>query len=334
MADEPEAATVEVDRSIDATMDRAFEKAFAVESPTEKPSEDAPSEEGPARGPDGKFIAKDAADAGAEPEPAPAVAAPEAAVEAAPAVAAPEPIETPAWLADPAAKAAWTNVPAPVQAQVSRRIGELENGLTQYRQRYEPLAQFDDMARQSGTDLASALASYTGIEQALRSDPIGGLNSICQNLGLDLRQVAAHVMGQPFDQNQQTQAMQQEISRLRQVEQQFHSFQTAAQTKAEQEAQKTVEKFAADHPRFNELTREIGWALKNGLAEGLEDAYQYAERLKPAPMPPLAQTQGSAKAQTRKADISIHGAPGSAPVKPKSRNADEAIDRAFDQVGL
>jgi phage terminase small subunit len=331
---------VDRDRSVGGAVDRAFETAFAPkeEAPAAEAAEDTPTEEvadDRPRGPDGKFVAKQD-DPAPDTDPAPAPI--QAPVEA---------TAVPGWLADPAAKAEWAKVPPQVQAQVSRRIGELESGLTQYRQQWEPLKQFAEQAKAQGTDIATAMGQYVSIENTLRQNPLQGLNTICQNMGLDLRQVAAHIMGQPHDSNAETAQLRHENARLRQVEQQFQSQQAQSQQRAEADAQERVTKFAAGHPRFDELSPVIGWALRSGLAlddkgqPNLDLAYEYAERLRPVPQaatpnPQPAQTRAAtpAPAQTRKADISIDGAPGSNPVRPKSRSSGEAIDRAFDQLGL
>jgi TolA-binding protein len=339
---------------LDATLDRAFDKAFegrtdpveAVETVEPETTEEAPSVDR-ARGPDGKFIAKDAAEPEQPVEAVPAVEAPVAAPE--------EPLAPVAAVEAPArftaeAKAAWGTTPAPVQAEINRAFAEYEKGITEYRARFEPLRQFDDMARQSGTTLAAAMENYVGLENALRQNPIQGLERVCQNMGLSLRDVAAHVMGQPAEPKdaqvigltQQVQQMQGELARYQAAERQQAE---ERQTKALE----TVSAFATQHPRYAELEHHIAWALNTGAvrrtgdpAADLKSAYDFADRLIPGPQPaPVAAPAATAAiptpppAQTRRAGISIDGAPGSNPtVRPKARNIDEAIDNAFGQVGL
>jgi hypothetical protein len=337
MADENGAEGAEqetvVDRGVDASVDRAFEKAFpaAEEAPVAEAAEEA-APEGPARGPDGRFAPK-AADT--EPEP---LAAPEAA---------PAPVEAPAWLNDANAKAAWGTAPAPLRDHLAVRFSEMERGLNEYRARLEPLRQFDEMARAKGQNLADVVQTYVGIEDQLRADPIAGLNIVCQNLGFDLRQVAAHVMGQPYDGNADAQQVRQQNAELQQELLQLRAFKQQADERTYNDSLTKVQAFAAEHPRYPELEHTIGWALQTGAvqrtgdpAADLQRAYEFAERLAPAPamaatpIPPAAAPAEPVAARTRRTGISIEGAPGSNPGKPRPRNADEAVDRAFDQVGL
>ena len=49
---------------------------------------------------------------------------------------------------------------------------------------FQPIARFHQMAQQHGTTLERALTNYTSMEQKLRSDVVGGLDVIVNNLGL------------------------------------------------------------------------------------------------------------------------------------------------------
>jgi hypothetical protein len=335
MVDEPTGADApEEDRSLDAVMDRAFGQAFS--EPAEAVSEEAP-ESGPARGPDGKFVAKDTA----EPVEALAVAAPEAAPVAAP-VAAPEPVvDAPAWLNDASAKAVWAQAPAELRDHLSTRFSDMEKGINEYRAKLEPLRAYAEMAESQGTTIAAAMDRYVGIERELAANPLKGLEGICQNMGLSLRDVAAHVLGQPVapvDEQVRTMSgqmreMQSELDRYRKAE--------------EAQTLNVVTSFAAEHPRWAELEHTVAWAIKTGAvqrsgnaAADLEAAYKFVDRLVPAATPPAPVAAPAAVAQAappppKKAGISIDGAPGSNPtVRPKARNSNEAVDRVFDQLGL
>ena len=59
------------------------------------------------------------------------------------------------------------------------------------------------------------------------------------------------------------------------------------QTVTQQREQTTlieVSKFAETHPRFEELSDDIGFFMKSGRAKDLSEAYTLAERLNPAPV--------------------------------------------------
>ena len=113
----------------------------------------------------------------------------------------------------PELRAVWAELPEKARKPVERMARAFE-------ERYQPIAKYDDMARQQGTTLAAALDNYHGIEEALRKDPAQGLALICQNMGLDFRQIAAHVVGAPHDASAETQQLREENAHLRQVAQQ------------------------------------------------------------------------------------------------------------------
>lgn len=78
---------------------------------------------------------------------------------------------------------------------------------------------------------------------------------IAKNAGLSLLDVAAKVLGRPPDQGQSV---------------------TDSTTEA-------VTKFAAENPRFEELSDDIAFFLKSGRTKDLAEAYRLAERLNPVP---------------------------------------------------
>jgi hypothetical protein len=205
------------------------------------------------------------------------------------------------------------------------------------------------MAQQHGTTLERALTNYTGMEQKLRSDLIGGLDQIINNLGLkgengqriNLRDVAYHVLSQSPEQlkqvaqgNQQQAAahqigaLHQEVAGLKSYLQQMHNQQQFSYTRSQ------VDQFANDHPRFDELGTAIEQELRLGF--DLNTAYRRAELLYPTTQ--AAQTRDT-PAQTRETDRSISGSPsvtGSNPAPRRSNgkalNPREAIQDAINRV--
>jgi hypothetical protein len=245
----------------------------------------------------------------------------------------------------------WAATPESVRGEVHRMHQEFSNAYQQYRgaaEAFQPIAHFHQMAQQHGTTLERALTNYTGMEQKLRSDVIGGLDVIVNNLRLTtpegqpigLRDIAYHVLSQTPEQLRQIQqgnqqvaaghqigALHQRLDNLENFQRQMHTQQQFAYTRAE------VDQFAASHPRFD----EIGTVIKQELDFGfdLDTAYRRAELLQPATQAPQTRTPA---AQTRApADRSISGSPsvtGSNPArkneKPVGRR--EAIQRAIRHV--
>jgi hypothetical protein len=167
----------------------------------------------------------------------------------------------------PVAKAAWDAAPESVRAEVSRMEAEFKAGFAKYKtaaERDASLAEFHDMAAKGKTTVKEALSKYVNMENQLRADPVKGLEIICQNVGMSLREVAAKVLGLTPDQ---------------------------AQNGADP-THDAVTKFAADpaHSRFEELADDIAFFLTSGRTKDLDEAYTLAERLNPAP---AAQAQAS-----------------------------------------
>jgi len=213
---------------------------------------------------------------------------------------------------------------------------------------FKPVARFHKMAQEHGTTLEQALTNYTSMEQKLRSDVIGGLDVIVNNLGLKaangaklgLRDIAYHVLQQSPEQlrliqqsnAQQAQtsqigALHQEIAGLKSTLQQWQTAQQFTYTRSQ------VDQFADRHPRFDELGVLIENELKLGF--DLETAYRRAELLQPATQAPQTRTPA---AQTRIADKSISGSPGTDGSRPPPRRPEkptgrrEAIANAIKRV--
>jgi hypothetical protein len=245
----------------------------------------------------------------------------------------------PARFSDAAAKAEWAKVPAAVRNEVARGYKELEAGLAQYQERYKPIEQYAEMAERAGTNLKSALDAYVGMENLLRRDPMRGLEAVCANLGMSLKDVAAQVMGQPAPEKDAViDGLRGEIAELKRGLGGVHG---TLQEQRQSQVVAQVQDFAKAHPRFDELSGEIASMLKTGYASSLDDAYTKADRLNPAPapvmpVPPPAQTRAAEPtappAHTRKGALSVAGAPtaGSDPARRQpASSAKEAVNRAM-----
>lgn len=224
---------------------------------------------------------------------------------------------------------------------------------------------FQQMARQHGTTLAQALTNYTGIEDKLRTDPIGGLDMIVNNLNLrsadgqkiGLRDVAWYILNQTPDQHRAIQSQNMQTSMAYQMAALRQQQQMLAQQQADMRYQQEfgkmrygVDRFAESHPRFDELgdliQRELGFGFD------LPTAYRRAELLRPSPTGANGQANGNpgngrdrasaaaggTRNQNSNSDRSISGAPDSrlngSPRQRPSGSAHEAITRAFRRAGV
>lgn len=318
---------------------KAAEKEAAEKAkpePKEKPTDKAPKEEAkaePARDESGKFTAKEKPEGEPTPEQAPKT---ETAFKEAP------------KRFDDAAKGEWESVPESVRGATHRTMRELEQGLDQYRQAYEPYKDFDARLKQNGQTFEEVLNHYTGIENMLREDPYRGLDTICRNMGTSLREVAEKIVGQTPDEAraQSDQTINDLRNKVGQLEQMLGQVTGAVQeqthSQAVQQAAQQIDAFVAqpEHSRFEELAESIIAEIKAGYS--LDEAYRRAELLNPAPQAP-AQTrsetpiQPEAEVQTLKGSKSVSGAPrsGMTPAKAKSGPSSirEAIERAAARAG-
>jgi hypothetical protein len=199
----------------------------------------------------------------------------------------------------PKAKEVWANVPHAVKGEIARMTQEHEAEITKYREageRYEPIRQFDEIAKSNGRELKDSLAKVVEVERALAQNPIAGLESILREIGprkadgshLSLMDVLQYVAQNP-------QAYQQAVDQPRQMPQQRQPDPEVAALKqeiqsmrAEQTAQSIIAPFAAQNPRYHELEADIAFFLNSGKIpasltpqEKLEAAYDMAVRINP-----------------------------------------------------
>lgn len=358
--------------SLDSVIDRAFAKSEAKEAEAKAAPEKVAKDKGqPARvdlvrGEDGKFSPKEVAKA-AEARPqdaAPPVkpgeqAKPGDQQQAKPALPSHTAENPPARFSE-TAKAKWASADPELRGEVSRMERELTQGFQKHREsaeKFEGYRELDDIARKHGHHSGAAVfREYYQTEQLLQKDLVGGLDSICQKMGVSLRDVAAHVLNQPAEQQTSQQdatirELKQEIAGLKQQVGgvvQTHQKQTLKTINTE------VSEFAAAHPRFTELEKDIAFFLETRCPGNLEEAYTLAERLNPVdgsntnsaassaaatPAASSAAADDDEAAQTRKGTRSINGAPsagshpGARKRAPQNQSLDEALDRAFAAAG-
>ncbi len=335
MADAP-SESIEAEPTARGAIDRAFDLVDTQEA-ADTPDEVAEPSGERARGPDGKFVAK-------EPEvKAEAPEAPEEKEEAAVPDAEPEKgdfAEAPTrFSAD--AKAAWKDAPASIRAETYRMMGELESGLEKYRgdaEQWAGLSEFDQLAKANNTDVKTALTNYVAADRVLNQDPVRGLDHVAQMYGTSLREIAEKVLGQSPDlaQSQNDQTIRELRGQIAAMQQQVGTVTETMQSQRQQSIMNEIDNFAKDKPRFDELSSEIEIQLKAGF--DLKAAYERAERLNPLPPAPAAVVaQPEPAAQPRKGSLSVTGAPssGSNPTTRKPPSSPQsALDAAFADLGI
>lgn len=313
------------------------------------------------RGKDGKFAPKDPAAAAAGKDALAPKDGKDPAALAAPAVKpatdAPAPKRTTAaperFSND--AKAVWDTAPEPVKAEVDRMHREMTQGIEKHRasaEKFETIRNFDDMAARSGTDLKTALTRYTQLEGLLRQNPLKGLEAVCDNIGVSLKDVARIVLEQPADQVQsQSDTTIRELRQtVEQLKQQVGGIGQHFQQQAQTTLQDHIAKWAEDRPHFEIIAPHIAAEMRDGAAS-LDEAEQrvlqkypqlasVVKASKSPPADPAAAASSAAapdlSAQTEKGNKSIKGAPssGSEPAaQPRSSSIKEALKRAAARAG-
>lgn len=313
----------------------------------EKPKEEAKPDDKPAkdRAEDGKFKAKVEPDADADPS-----------VEAKTKPTAYK--EAPGGF-DDAAKKEWEATPESVRGAVHRRTKELESGIEKYRgvvAEYEPVRQYAEMAKASGTTLDAALKNYVGAEQLLRTNPIVGLESIVANLGLKgqngqpitFRQIAQAYLQRTPEQAQnaslqaQVQMMQRQQQEQAQVMQRNQAM-TAAQT--EWQAWSGENHDAAQYEdAIAEVLREYPANANIPIKKRLSDAWAIVKARNPSAAHPGAQavahTDHAPETATSQkpnpaGQLGIRGAPGGKPTSQSRKlSRSEAVEKAMRAAGL
>lgn len=339
---------------------KAFDEAEKAKAP-EKPAEPAKDAAKPAvapekapeadkqpvaRGDDGKF-------AKAAPEPAEGQQQPtNEAMEAERREAAGKPYAEPPERFLPKAKEFWNNVPNVVKSDVYRVMQEAEAETTKFREAaeaFEPIKQYHDLAKQSGTTLDKALERYVGYERLLRTEPARAVTELLRSVGLTPAQYAQMVLQNPQlqaaqnqPQPQQAQQPSPEIQSLRAEIEQMKRQAAAAS------AAPLVQSFAQSHPDFVQIQPAIAEILQSGILERLygagltpeqrlEEAYRMAGgRSAPLPASSPAPDAHSAPSEHRPVDPdgqkSIKGPPTagqSGQTQRRFKTNREALEAAF-----
>jgi hypothetical protein len=333
VSDAPASAPDAPPPTLSDALDNAFDNVF---------SDEPEMQSGRSRDQSGRFAKGEAKAAPIEAKPVSAEPVPEAAT--APAEQLQNPDEPPARLSAEA-KAQWAALPPAVKADVHRTIREMQGGIEKYRTeatRWQTdVAPYETLAQQYGMDIKGVLADYEGMARMMATNPVAVFDTLAKRHGFTLQDVAANVLGQDLD--EYAKQTSQEIARLQQENMELKRQTQTYTQRQQQEVQSFITDFAVKNPRYGELEPQIAGILRSGLVTAteprlrLQEAYEIADRLKPAPRTaPAPQTPAIAD-QTRKGQLSITGAPGSGsnPANRKTpASAREALDRAFDQYGL
>lgn len=279
-------------------------------TPTPEPETPAPEENGPARGPDGKFTAKAAPEATNEP------AVPEVAVEPAPEQQ-PEQqsIESPKSLRKELADKHWRALPPEIQSAWQERDASYERGIQRYKERADfadrmesVFAPYQQTLQQVNATPEQAVQTLLGMDHILRhGQPMEKAALIAQ---------LANQFQVPLEHLPQVGPLQQQ---LLQQAQQLHAHQ-AQQTAAQaQQAQRELDSLTSEVVKFSEGKAHFATVSQEMFAvlpsinqqfpnatpqEKLQKAYDIAVNANPTARAAIeAQRQQEAQAEARKKAI-------------------------------
>lgn len=334
MSDSPDVLEPVAETSIEDDIRAAMaEHAEPVAEPVAEPEAEA-DEAAPerARGPDGKFAAKETP----EPEIAPE--------------AAPEPVDEPV-ITDPfalapqyakkAVKENWAALPAEVRQELHEREKEVHQQFTRF-----------DEERNFGKSVKQVVAPYEGFIKSLGADPVQAFDYLlrtdynlrtapveqrkamfiqaAKDYGIDFNNYAMGVDEPATNAPQydpRIETLQQQINRL---ENEHNNVIQATQERERQTLDQQIDSFASDpaNVHFDRLSPMMAVLIQNGQAENLDKAYEMALFADPETRAlHLAATSeaeerkrtaaATAQAQAaRNASVSVTGAPGLAVPAP------------------
>lgn len=198
-------------------------------------------------------------------------------------------IEAPARLL-PQNKELWKGVAHPIREEWVRREQEYEQERSQFHEAKtfkEELAEYDTMARQSGTTVKDALKNYVSMEQALRNDPSTGFRTLLQNMNLHPTQAIGHIMQavgitpqqlmehmqrdpHAYTSLAQPRQVQQPQPQQRQADPEVMALrQEMEQLRTERVTNDVIIPFMKDYPEFTAHETEVVKVLRSGIIDEL-----------------------------------------------------------------
>lgn len=318
--------------SLRETLQEAYTKASAA--PDDEPAPAAPRTRDDA----GRFAAKpNTGDEGAAPAPAPQAAAPAAPDPAAAPVtdqqqAAAPTIDIPAphsWTNE--AKAKWNEVPTEVRKYIADREDQMHRAIARNDQdrdlgrvMSQTLQPHMETMRSIGVAPEQAVAGLLNVDAVLRKgtpeQKLEMVHEIMRSYQIPVEQVMQH---QPLPQDPRLQALQHQVQA---TQQQFQRWQQQQEEQlAARATQAEIEAFKANAPHLEAVRGHMAQLLTNGLASGLQDAYDQAVWANPTTRQALLaqQTAAASKANrvasARNAGASISGAPGGVVPNPPNQ---------------
>jgi hypothetical protein len=257
-----------------------------------------------------------------------------------------------------ASKAAFDELPDAVKADIAKREREIDQGFAKLKE-FKGLEPYVDAARQHNITLPELMGRYQKAEQFLQRDPTNAILWMCQNYGVDPRQLAGP-QGQLAGQQAQAQEQQkilnpdiqpllQEINNLKQQLGRVDAIEQSLHSEKFNQVSQSVESFFADPKnKYSENVADqmvvlINQAKASGQPVDLASIYETACYMNPEVRTALIneqtkarQAEQAAKArqtatQARAAGASITGGPSATPptAEPDSDNLRALLEQGY-----
>jgi hypothetical protein len=232
-----------------------------------------------------------------------------------------------------ATKQAWDALPQHVKEDIAKREAEVDAGF----KRYGGLGKFADEAERNNTTLQAAVADYVQVETELRKDFLGGVEFLCQRLGVQPRALLAG-LAQKYLPRQEGQPQPQA-----QPQQQFdpnaiatHAANMVRTEFQQREIESNIGLFAANPANrfFDNVRQDMAILVQAGKATDLQTAYEAACWLNPEIRAILLEESkaGQNRAATvtavraQKAAKAVSGAPSNSHAGDAPRRRDLSLD--------
>jgi hypothetical protein len=322
--------------------------ALYDEATAEEPMEAEEVQDDRPRGPDGKFIAKEEAEAAPEEEAAPVdeiqadgvigQTVDEEPVQATPDIPAPS-----SWSDE--AKAHWSELGPELQQKMlqqetaRQQVDEQKN---EYFRQLDPIVKALEPAvahiQMSGQQPAQYVQTLVAADQYLRTDPQAALRWIAKQYNVQMDDFESEGYDQPAPDLTPV------LSEVDQLKQQVFQLKQQQEQAQSETLSKTLEAFAADKPHFETVRVQMGKLIDGGVAEDLQSAYDMAvwanpttraEMMKPsAEVVPIkdeaAQKAATAKRRIAATNLSSQGTHGGNAAPAESE--EDLLGQTFDRM--
>lgn len=239
------------------------------------------------------------------------------------------------WSAD--AKATWSSLPTAAQQAALKREAEISDGQRQWSEREniyrQAIAPASALSQQYQMPENEVIKRLVGAEQRLQNDAPNAIRELAQAYGVDL---AALVNGSPQPQRQQPnfdpniipQIVEQTVSQRLNAWQQDQALNSEISSFA---AQRGTDGQSA-HPHFEAVKQDMGLLLQAGKAQTMQEAYDKAIWLNPEtrPQPQIQVNSQQQVAKSRRAAVSVNGAPQNGSTGTKANGFDASTSTRDD----